>query len=281
MGPPATNMGWIVMLDPDSNPRNKARELATARTVFTRGQRTYRRRGRKDHLILWGISGIGRVASGPTAIDLAFDEMVLFAPDTPQDYRSQGGPWEYCWIHFQPRSYWLEWLGWPRIGPGFHHLRLHGSDCRDEAIHHRDRLLAAAKSTHPRRDALAMNALEALLLTIDDALQRQNAEHIDQRIEQAMTWMEQHLSRAVTLNEIAANCGMSPSRLSHLFTAQTGHPPRRWHERERMRRAAQLLTASNTPVNAIAEAMGYDDPLYFSTRFKHHHGVSPRTFRQR
>jgi len=281
MGPAATNMGWIVMLDPGARLANRVREVAARRDRRDRGQRTRRPRGRHDHLIIVGLSGTGRIASGSTALDLRPHELALFLPETPQEYGSSRGPWRFCWIHFQPRSYWLGWLGWPRVGDGLHRVRLSCDEARRSVARERERLLDAAAGTHHRRDALAMNALEALLLAVDDDLMRQAAAHLDPRIERAMTWLQDRLDRAPPLAEVAAACGLSPSRLSHLFTAQVGHPPLRWHERERMRRAAQRLTDSPAPIKAVAADFGYDDPLYFSTRFKHHHGVSPRTFRQR
>jgi len=205
----------------------------------------------------------------------------MFTPGTQQEYGALDQPWTHCWIHFQPRPYWLQWLEWPEIAPGLRHLAVGDPAIRAAIGHHRQRLLAAATGIKRNRDALAMNALEALLLAADDELAQRASQRQDPRIATAVAWLQRNLDRAPSLNEIATTAGLSSSRLSHLFKAELGLAPLRWHERERMRRAAQLLADSEDAIKDVATELGYDDPLYFSTRFKHHHGVSPRTWRQR
>ncbi|MDA3962352.1 MAG: helix-turn-helix domain-containing protein [Planctomycetota bacterium] len=266
------------MLDPLAHTGNKARECAAKLCTSAPGAGTKRSRGRSDYLLLQSLEGNGRVASGSDRIILAPGELALFPPGTPQQYLADREDWTHCWVHFHPRDYWLSWLDWPRVG-AIGHVRLADPALRAAVDHQRQRLLAAVDSHKPRRDALAMNALEALLLLVDDQVTRHHHHNADPRIHQALDWLQHRLDRAVSLSEVAAACELSPSRLSHLFKHELGLAPLRWHERERMRRAAQRLTASTDPIKDIAATMGYDDPLYFSTRFKYHHGCSPRAWR--
>ena len=46
-------------------------------------------------------------------------------------------------------------------------------------------------------------------------------------------------------------------------------------------RAKQRLERTSDSVQQIALEIGFDDPLYFSRRFKHRVGVSPREYRER
>jgi AraC family transcriptional regulator of arabinose operon len=66
-----------------------------------------------------------------------------------------------------------------------------------------------------------------------------------------------------------------------LFREQVGQTPQQWVERERMARAMQLLALSSRTIANIAAEVGYDNPFYFSLRFKQHTGRSPRDWRQR
>jgi len=58
-----------------------------------------------------------------------------------------------------------------------------------------------------------------------------------------------------------------------------GVSPLHYHERCRMQQAAKLLRVTNLKVGQIAEQLGFPDPFYFSTRFRHHLSASPRAFR--
>lgn len=71
-----------------------------------------------------------------------------------------------------------------------------------------------------------------------------------------------------------------------LFQKEVGVTPREYLEGLRMELAASILSSgvankySNYSVSQIAEACGYQEPLYFSRVFKKHFGVSPVLFKQ-
>jgi transcriptional regulator GlxA family with amidase domain len=46
-----------------------------------------------------------------------------------------------------------------------------------------------------------------------------------------------------------------------------------------MQRASQLLDFTNQSIKEIAFALGFDDPYYFSKRFRTIIGVSPKKYR--
>lgn len=50
--------------------------------------------------------------------------------------------------------------------------------------------------------------------------------------------------------------------------------------RLRMHRASQLLDTTPLSVKAVATALGYEDPLYFSRVFRSVNKVSPKAYRQ-
>ena len=51
-------------------------------------------------------------------------------------------------------------------------------------------------------------------------------------------------------------------------------------QRERMRRAAELLVAGSLPVQVVAGAVGYRQAAQFAKVFRRHYGVSPSSFRR-
>jgi AraC-like DNA-binding protein len=54
-----------------------------------------------------------------------------------------------------------------------------------------------------------------------------------------------------------------------------------FREHIRMERAALLLDSTEERIADIATSCGYDDPFYFSNRFRGAKGMSPRAWRQR
>jgi AraC family transcriptional regulator of arabinose operon len=74
---------------------------------------------------------------------------------------------------------------------------------------------------------------------------------------------------------------LSPSRLSHLFKAETGISVQRYLETARMRHAAELLRRTSFSIKQIAAAVGFPDPLYFSQRFRVFTEASPTDYREK
>ena len=76
--------------------------------------------------------------------------------------------------------------------------------------------------------------------------------------------------RRLILTEVllAAVAHVSPSRLAHLFLAEVRQSPQRYIEHRRLVVAAQFLELPDSSVGSVARAVGFNDPLYFSTRFQ-------------
>ena len=83
----------------------------------------------------------------------------------------------------------------------------------------------------------------------------------------------------LTVDRIARKCGLSLSRFAHLFRDETGRTPQQFIEARRMELARNLLRYSNLSVAEVASACGYEDPFYFSSRFRGTLGKSPRAYR--
>lgn len=252
---------------------------------FRKGPRyvTYRAQGTRDWLLVYTVSGHGRYGHAGGEYVTQPGDMILLKPGTLHDYGTARGhrQWEPLWAHFIPRPGWLAWLDWPEIAPGILRLPLanHTSQARisqrfQDVIH---------LSTGPSRlrEPLALNALEEILLWCDLANPRHEAAGLDTRISRSLDFICQRFSEPLTVAAIAAQCGLSPSRFAHLFRAQTGETPQRYLELQRLNRARQLLEFTQEPVAAIARQVGFENPFYFTLRFKRHSGASPRHWRAR
>lgn len=82
------------------------------------------------------------------------------------------------------------------------------------------------------------------------------------------------LSPAPTLVELAKQARISPSRLMHIFTADTGTPLRTYLRWLRMTRACGALLQGSTLSDAALTG-GFSDAAHMSRTFKAMYGLSP------
>lgn len=88
--------------------------------------------------------------------------------------------------------------------------------------------------------------------------------------------MQQHINENISLNELSSNYHYSVSRFSHLFKQKTGYAPIDYFLQMKMQKASQQLDFTTRSVKEIAFNLGFDDPYYFSKRFRMIIGVSPK-----
>jgi AraC family transcriptional regulator, arabinose operon regulatory protein len=252
-------------------------ELFTGHFHEGSGYRIRRQEGVGDWLLIATLGGRGRFGHAGGDLVAEPGDWVLIRPGTLHDYGVESSlkQWELLWAHFQPRAHWLPWLDWPTVSPGLMILRI-----ADGAVTDRFREVHRLfTSDLRRREAYAMNALEALLLECDRLNPLAETSRYDQRIRRAMDYLERNLSRKVTLAEVADAVGLSPSRLAHLFREQSGQTPQRYLEGLRMQRATELLQRTGFSIKQIADAVGFESPFYFSRRFKARTKRSPVDYR--
>jgi AraC-like DNA-binding protein len=99
-------------------------------------------------------------------------------------------------------------------------------------------------------------------------------------VREAISYMQRNLARSVCAAELCQTVGLSQTHFNRVFRESVGVSPVRFFIDLRMDWAEQLLSQTALSVKEIAARIGYDDPLYFSSRFKAVRGVSPRGFRQ-
>ena len=260
-------------------PYQAVHRLLTGHFRQISGYRALRRRGVDDWLLIHTVTGRGRFGHGSGDLIAEPGDWVMLKPGTAHDYGVEASleRWELVWAHFQPRSDWLDWLAWPAIAPGL--LRLHIEDGGRLAQQFAD-MHEVLNSPHPRHEALAMNALEAVLLGCDQHNPRHDISQGDTRIRKALEHIDAHLQEKLLIDDIAATVGLSPSRLAHLFRDETGQTLQGHIEARRMQRAADLLRRTGFPIKQIAAHCGFDSQFYFSQRFRRFSGLSPIQFRR-
>lgn len=94
--------------------------------------------------------------------------------------------------------------------------------------------------------------------------------------EQIMAWIaRQAMHRPLDLSPLLAELAVSERHCNRIFAAAFGRTPRQQHLRLRLERARALLQRGQGPIKAVAAAVGFSDPLYFSRQFTRAFGLAP------
>lgn len=99
-------------------------------------------------------------------------------------------------------------------------------------------------------------------------------------IHRAIAYIQQHLDRHLTLQQVAGFVHVNPNHFSEMFKKETGQSYMEYVTRERMQRAANILLTTRKKISEVAGEAGYEDIKYFSQQFKRVMGCTPSEYRQ-
>lgn len=78
---------------------------------------------------------------------------------------------------------------------------------------------------------------------------------------------------------MAGELGLSVRRLEELCRAAVRESPARAYAAFRLDRAAELLRATDLPVQEVADRLGFANPFHFARAFRRRHGTTPSAYR--
>lgn len=98
-----------------------------------------------------------------------------------------------------------------------------------------------------------------------------------QKLRQAIAYIQDHLAQEISLNAIADYLGMSRYYFCRLFKQSTGLSFHQYVIQQRVERAKQLLRQGNLSISDIAIACGFAHQSHLNRHFKRLTGVTPKT----
>jgi len=264
-------------------PHRHDSELLADEFHSNRAYTNWRPRGSGNWLLILTVAGAGRIVTPRGEFVLSPGEALVYAPGDYQDYGTDpaAGRWHLLWSHFTPKAGWHAWLNWPKNARGVRHLLLPKGEVRDAFAAALRRTAGGVRRRLPNAIDFAANALEEALLWAHLAATRGEWIRLDPRVRRAMDYLAGDLRQPFKLDVLARHCGLSVSRLAHLFKSEAGVSPQQFFEQQRLHQASRLLRVTGLGIAEIAAEVGYDDPFYFTNRFRRHTGISPTQFRAR
>lgn len=97
---------------------------------------------------------------------------------------------------------------------------------------------------------------------------------------QACERLDADLGGTLSLQQVAAEFGLSVSHFSRAFRASTGLPPHQWLLRQRVEAAKQLMTVRDLSLSEIAISAGFANQSHLTKVFSALVGMSPAAWRR-
>ncbi len=105
---------------------------------------------------------------------------------------------------------------------------------------------------------------------------RQSCDSVDK----VTAYMQEHYGDyTLTLMQLAELAAVHPNYLTQMFRKRTGFSCMQYLARLRMEKAKELLNKTDLKISEIAERVGYENPLYFSSYFKKWVGLNPSEYK--
>ena len=95
----------------------------------------------------------------------------------------------------------------------------------------------------------------------------------------AIWYVESHFASALSLDEVAAQSGVSRFHLSHAFLARTGRPLMTYVRGRRLTEAARALAQGAPDILTVALDAGYNSHEAFTRAFRDQFGMTPEAVR--
>ena len=231
-----------------------------------------------DYLIMWVLAGRGFVETDGQRVEARPGQLFTFLPNQPQTYGSdRDEPWEILWVHCRG----------PLATEFVRQIRYYGVPDADLGLDPeiRDRwveLVLAHDQREPGYEVRVNTGLGALLglvlfrlllHTVVPERERPLAAH------RLQSYIQQHLREPITLADLARQAHLSPTHFARVFKQQFHVSPIYYVLQKRVALAGSLIAETSMPFKEISQAVGYDDPYYFSRLFKKMTGLSPTAYR--
>ncbi|GEM_PF-3274374 len=100
--------------------------------------------------------------------------------------------------------------------------------------------------------------------------------HLDPRISHVLDSIQARIDENIPAEKLAASAGISESHLRHLMSGGVGLPLRRFRLWMRLLCAIEHLSIQRK-ITPVALDMGFSNPSHFSTAFRQHFGLAPRS----
>ncbi|MDO5701834.1 MAG: AraC family ligand binding domain-containing protein [Lachnospiraceae bacterium] len=237
---------------------------------------------RAVYIIHFVISGSGRLVREGKTYDIKRGDAFIIYPGEENYYQADNeDPWTYMWIgfHGMQAEDIMGRTGFTRNMPVI--------SCTDPDLleKHMDTLLQESEFTYIG-ELRRMSELYAILALLTEGHADHSADNPKEKdlnhryVMTAVNLLIGSGGKQVLVADVARTIGISRNYLDEIFKSEMGMSPKEFLMNYRVEKASALLAFSSNSISAIAEEVGYTDPMTFSKAFKKRTGKSPSEFRE-
>lgn len=150
--------------------------------------------------------------------------------------------------------------------------------------------IASSARTHlTARSALSALFAECLAMTlvmhfleklVQPSLQRGAASSRTDRVARSVSYIDNNVSKPITIRELASEASMSPYHFARSFKDVVGVPPHRYVIQRRIEHAKMLLQNTKLSIAQVAFECGFSSQSHLTSSFKSETGFTPLRYRQ-
>ncbi len=240
------------------------------------GQGIKRPNGRDDYQLIYVTQGYMTACfDGKSTTILPTGTLILYKPDEPQIYSyPQQEPCSFFWIHFAGHE----------AQALLSACSLYEKNCyflpnSDKAIRIIEQIGSEIAHKLPSYQLRLMGLFCHLLATLSRTGAYAEVNKLFNKLSPALKEIESRPHIYHSIDEYAAMCHMSKYHFIREFKKLKEQSPIQYRNELCMIRAAELLDSTDMSVSEISAAVGIDNPLYFSKKFKDFYGSSPVAYR--
>lgn len=108
-----------------------------------------------------------------------------------------------------------------------------------------------------------------------------HAQTEDALIARCQQWVAEHYDESHPVRGMTRMSGLSERSFKRRFQHATGMSPIEYVHTLRLEEAKQCLESSDTPIETVATAVGYEDASFFNRLFRRKVGLTPAQYRRR
>lgn len=241
---------------------------------------TERPNGRKDYQLLYIATGKGHFYFDGKERILTEGNMILYRPHEPQMYYYHASDKiEVYWVHFTGRDVEavLKKYGLPETENVFY-----TGTSPDYQCIYREMIQELQLCRANYEELLSLTLMRFFIMInrfIDEG--KKSGSDIQNEIERATHYFNENYNKPINIDEYAESRHISTCWFIRSFKQILKVTPMQYILSLRMANAQSLLETTEDSISEIAEAVGYDNPLYFSRIFRKNIGVSPSEYRKR
>lgn len=236
--------------------------------------------GAEQNILIYCIEGKGQITIDQKNFAILPGDFFVIPNGKPHSYETDlNTPWTIYWCHFKGDQT-DEIINQIYIKSNSLKSTVLFNDYRIELF---DKLYSNLEKGYSYENISYVNLILPQFLSSFLFTEKFNfniEDNIEDIVDQSIHFMQENLSKPISLNELAQNINSSTSHYCAIFKKKTGFPPIEYLNHLKIQKACQYLQFTELRIKEIAFKIGIEDQYYFSRLFTKTMGFSPTQYRE-